>query len=370
MNPLRTLVAIGLVAFLAPCLADDSAAAIAAGGLIPRRETRIVMAKEVLTISTRKVVVDYDFRNDSSEDVTTEVAFPVPPFDHGPTSAPPDKEPFADFRLTIDGRPFAFQVEAKATLNGKDVTGILTADKIDVASFGHLVESPSNSGANWVPDFSRLPSAEKKRLISLGLISVSQDGTDANWTVSLQYHWTQHFPAYHVVHIRHEYTPEIGFEGVFRDELAAEKQSTGSSSGKKWAYRERPDSALQTFCAEPDLQRALAKGLDLVAAQEGDKAERNGVELNRSWVDFILTTANTWKQPIEDFTLIVERPKDDGKWKQLVSFCSPTDARVEKIDPEHFRVHLTNFIPKAELHIGFFDTPLTPKPATATNKKQ
>ncbi len=67
------------VAISMPVLADDSAASIAAGGLVPRRETRIVMAKEVLQISPTQVVVDYDFRNDTDQNVTTEVAFPVPP---------------------------------------------------------------------------------------------------------------------------------------------------------------------------------------------------------------------------------------------------------------------------------------------------
>ena len=36
-------------------LADDSAASIAEGGLVARRETRIVMAKEVLLISEKKM---------------------------------------------------------------------------------------------------------------------------------------------------------------------------------------------------------------------------------------------------------------------------------------------------------------------------
>ena len=35
------------------------------------------MAKEVLQISAKRVIVDYDFRNDSDEDITTEVAFPI-----------------------------------------------------------------------------------------------------------------------------------------------------------------------------------------------------------------------------------------------------------------------------------------------------
>ena len=61
--------------------ADDGAASIAAGGVIlMKREPRIVMAKEVLSISPLRVLVDYDFRNDSDEDITTEVAFPIPAY--------------------------------------------------------------------------------------------------------------------------------------------------------------------------------------------------------------------------------------------------------------------------------------------------
>src|SRR6267143_1049025 len=63
--------------------ADDGAASIAAGGVVVmKRERRIAMAKEVLQISATKVIVDYDFRNDSDEDITTAVAFPIPDYDH------------------------------------------------------------------------------------------------------------------------------------------------------------------------------------------------------------------------------------------------------------------------------------------------
>jgi hypothetical protein len=69
------------------------------------------------------------------------------------------------------------------------------------------------------------------------------------------------------------------------------------------------------------------------------------------YVDFILTTANTWKQPINDFTLFVERPVDkNGKY--LVSFCWP--SRVEQIDPNLFKATATDLVPKQELRIGFF----------------
>jgi hypothetical protein len=53
-----------------PMRADDGAVSIAAGGLIVMKcEPRIVMAKEVLSISAARVLVYYDFRNDSDDDI-------------------------------------------------------------------------------------------------------------------------------------------------------------------------------------------------------------------------------------------------------------------------------------------------------------
>jgi len=31
---------------------------------------------------------------------------------------------------------------------------------------------------------------------------------------------------------------------------------------------------------------------------------------------------------------------------------------VEELDADHLQVHLTNFVPASELHIGFFEVPL------------
>jgi hypothetical protein len=85
-------------------------------------------------------------------------------------------------------------------------------------------------------------------------------------------------------------------------------------------------------------------------------------------VDFILTSANTWQRPIEDFTLIIERGKPEQGEKRLISFCSPENGKVERLDADHFQVHLTNFVPTSELRIGFFDMPL-PKPAQPATAK-
>jgi hypothetical protein len=339
----------------APAPADDSAASIAAGGLVARRETRIVMAKEVLQISPSKIVVDYDFRNDTNEAVSTEVAFPVPPYTYGPESPDITAASFSDFQLLVGGKTVAYQTEAKATLNGKDVTAILTADKIDIASFGHLRQPDPASGQMQTPDVSRLPQAEQQRLVKLGLFD-AEDGWGL-WTVHLQYHWTQFFPAHSTVHIQHQYTPVDGGELMPIDTLkyvSEHKQPTGDADTVN--YELADVQRLQSLCPDPSFLSGLIG--QMVASQPD-----SGALAQPHWVDFILTSANTWKQPIEDFTLIVERGKPElEKDQNVVSFCTPQNAPVKKLDANTFQVHLTNFVPKDELRIGYFDVP-QPTPA-------
>jgi hypothetical protein len=365
---LRVAVAICLTALALPVIlfADDSAAAIAAGGLVPRRETRIVMAKEVLQISDKKVVVDYDFRNDTIEDVTTEVAFPVPPYNFSETSQAISIASFPDFQLSIDGKPVQFKTEARAMLKRKDVTEILVTDGIDVASFGH-----SNDDVPFGRDLVRLPEREKKRLATMGILDLENpNGYAAKWEAHLQYHWKQIFPAHSMVHIRHEYSPitgdayEMG-EDAAKGILKAGKIPVDETKPKPLDPNDRGD--LTSFC----LGLPLAKNMAASFPQQFSNAPKDETfipTLWMQWVDFILTSANTWQRPIEDFTLIIERPKQEHGGRVLVSFCSPMNGKVEKLDAEHFQVHLTNFVPNAELHIGFFEVPLA-KPGQAATKK-
>jgi len=109
---------------------------------------------------------------------------------------------------------------------------------------------------------------------------------------------------------------------------------------------------LDGFCVDSTLVNGMLRAP--IVSPGGDST------LYPRWVDFILTSANTWKTPIEDFTLILERPQARANqagpgWHSVLSFCSP--GKVEKIDADHFQVHVTNLVPSAELHIGYFDLP-------------
>ncbi len=295
-----------------------------------KREPRIVMAKEVLQISAREVIVDYDFRNDSDEDVTTEVAFPIPDYEFNP-DLDGSTQGFDDFRLWIDGSPAHYQVEARAFVKGKEYTALLNKMHVDVASYGHgPVRDDGGNEVRESKDIARLSLAQRDQLRKAGIIA--QDRDEPKWRVKKKYYWQQAFPAHKAVHIRHKYTPVLG-----------------SANSVIYGLRSNPDPAMakemKSFCLDDGLRNRLQQ----IAASQDQWA-------SYSYVDFILTTANTWRTPIEDFTLIVERPhwknRGEADLADYVSFC--WDGPVVKVDADHFSAHTTNLIPKKELRIGFF----------------
>jgi len=58
-------------------MANDSEAGKAAGGIRLLKDARISIQKEKLTISQKKVTVEYEFLNETDKDISAIVAFPV-----------------------------------------------------------------------------------------------------------------------------------------------------------------------------------------------------------------------------------------------------------------------------------------------------
>jgi hypothetical protein len=303
-----------------PAKPDDGAASIAAGGIVlMKREPRIVMAKEVLAISESRVAVDYDFRNDADSDITTEVAFPIPAYGFGGDERDPTKQGFDDFKLWVGGSPAQFLTEVRATIRGHDVTTLLHSFHIDVATFGHYSERTESSA-----DLDRLTPTQRDHLLALKIVELEGKFLVPLWMVQKKYHWTQSFPAHSTVHIRHEYTPWLGSS----NSVESEWLRTGKNA--------MPDEELPSVCPTPSLLSLLRRG-----------SSTNKRAYAIAYVDFILTTANTWKQPIEDFTLKVRRDRRTD----LVSFC--WNGSVNRVDADDFLAETRNFVPSKELRIGF-----------------
>jgi hypothetical protein len=323
------LYAIVSIAFLSATRSlrgDDGAASIAAGGIVMVREPRITMQKEVLRISESKVQVDYEFRNDTETDITTEVAFPVPAYSLDWDEHSLREQGFEDFVLMVEGAKVHFDCQVRAKLKGRDVSSTLKRYGIDIGTFGHFDEE-----RHWAKDVRRLSASQRNALIHAGLLYPEDDQDEARWSVEKKYYWSQNFPAHSLIHISHQYTPALGSFNTAEPGLLEPQVENG-------VYARELDS----FCIDPPLRKTLSA-----------YAQRHDELVPYSYVDFILTTANTWKTPIEDFTLIVERPTHKDSQQTLVSFC--WNGPVTKIDDTHFSAHATNLIPKKELRIGFFD---------------
>jgi hypothetical protein len=333
--------------------AANSAPAVAAGGLVPTREVHLTVAKEVVRISDRQVTVDYDFRNDGPSDVNAELEFPVPPYQNQWDAMDPALQSFRNLKVWADGKPVDYQTEAKAELDGRDVSKTLRDAGIDIATFGHLQigrDLHNSTQRIWVADYERLPEKERHRLESEGIFKGGEGY--CVYTVHLRYHWLQSIPAHRVVHIREEYVPVVGFTqvpadpGAFRAALTPVAGSTNA-----WHKTDAQDIRTQLggFCTDKPFIQTLLWAQKQFAGTWGEG-------MIPHWVDYTLDTEVLWHKPIADFTLIVDIPPPARGQQTLVSFCSP--GVVDHRDASHPQVHLANYVPGTDLHIGFFNVPL------------
>jgi len=320
--------------------ANDSAASTSAGGIRLVREAHVSMETERLTISEKKVTVEYEFLNTTDADITTEVAFPVPPFELALMDAGGPRG-FEDFRLWIDGKQVQYETDARATLNGVDYTSLLHNLGVDVSSFGHLDDHDLDKPVAL--DIQKLSRLAQARLKWIGLID--RDDKLPCWSVAKTYYWKQTFPAHKQVHVRHEYGPVIGF-ALFnaRDmDPAYRKQRTAAVKKDEngiWDYDVSLAKQIDSACIDPGLQKTLTSA-----------TQKHGY-VSMAWIDYILTTANSWKTPIKDFEMVLEKFKSKDGDSSYLSLC--WDGPIERVDPEHFKIKVSNFVPSKDLHVAYF----------------
>lgn len=281
------------------CLpANDAAAAMSAGGLRLMPIDGVTMKKERLEISLQQVRVEYEFFHAGKTDVATLVAFPLPPEEIAGYGVGFESRRLGDFTVRVDERPVAYETEVRALLlDSLDVTAVLAREGIDP-------EAPQKALAQASP-------TTRQRLRQAGLLG----GDDRPlWKIRRTHYWRQTFPAQKSVRIRHTYTPLIGFTYL------------GPQNGPRLA------------CPDP----ALEKKMQTMSGVLG-------------WVDYILTTANTWAGDIEEFELIVDRrlpgPYAEGKAPFAATWC--WNAPIEQPAPGLFRSRIRHFTPDGELRIYF-----------------
>jgi hypothetical protein len=212
-----------------------------------------------------------------------------------------------------------------------------------------------------MPDFEKLSPEARKRVNSLGLVDGDGDRSVPMWEVRKTYHWQQTFPAHKVLWIRHEYSPGFGFEGmqvgVFDPEGLAKLLAEDKRLEVAAPPSEEDKRLLNDVCVPASMRKTIFKG-----GSTAWQADPNGSGYGEaSWVDYILTTANSWKTPIKKFDLVIEPgPTRDGyahsdDWN-YASFC--WDGPVTRVDGHRYEATATNFVPKRELKVLFLTMPV------------
>lgn len=310
-------VGIGIAGVMLPALANDGIAGVSAGGIVFGKTEAIAMKKEVLNVSHQQISVDYEFLNESAQDVEETIVFPLPAY---PVMSLPYDSYYGQpsgFSIRVDGQPVSFTTRLVALHNSKDVTLELKKiglSELQMAYNPHFAHSEKPVAESSVPP---LTPAQEQKLTKAGLIGQHDDGERGPlWQVQVNYVWKQRFPVNKVVRVHHAYRP-------FTD-------------GGPGATYIDGDFA-KTYCADKDFFGAYNKlknrlGEGAIAVQK---------------VGYILKTGNTWKRGIEDFTLNVIKGTPD----ELVSLCFP--GTFKKIDSRTYQVRLRNFQPVDDLQVYF-----------------
>ena len=311
-----------------PAHANDSTALLGVGGLELTTSPDIVMAREDLFLSPKVVQVQYEFRNEGKNDITTRVAFPLPLIDqHAAANVDlpaRDHENFVDFRVVVDSKDVHPQLEQRAIMDdGRDVTEQLVAAGIH----------PNSSLPGWDETLKALPHDVWMKLVREGLFQVDEKEAESRpdyispaWRLKATFHWEQTFPAGKVLRVHHSYKPIVGSSFVAEDHDRS--------------------ADFKPYCLDADGNAGLRRKMRELKAKWKDHPNINPLLIMRE-VDYVLTTGANWKGPIENFRLTID--KEDPK--AILSLCMDG---LKKTGPTTFELERQNFTPKEDIRFVTF----------------
>lgn len=306
--------------------ANDSTARVGAGGLVLQKSDHIRMLSEHLSISVKRIEVEYRFRNESSGTIETVVAFPMPEFHWDPEQDATWRNigPVESFLVHVDGKPAVVRAERKALLDGRDITAQLRRAGLNEDQiFRTFGEAFGYSGMT-------LSGPLVARLQAIGASS----GTMPRWKVAETVYWNQAFPPGEEVVVTHSYRPFAGrIFGTYSTQWPPSAESVPVSS----------NGDVDRACLDEGSMKTV---LNKARQKVKDGAESGYIYLND--VEYILGTGRNWKDSIGDFTLdiVKESPQD------VVSLCFP--GKPERIGDRTLRFTMHDYVPQDRLLLNFY----------------
>lgn len=306
--------------------ANDGFASLGVGGVTIAKTNAIAIKHETLDISYDKIQVSYDFINESDQNENAVVMFPLPPYPANPSESLiiSHGQP-SGFTIVANGKSVTYDTEVKATLKGRDVTDVLKSVGFSLKQI-----------ALFPFDETLLKDHElqisKKQIQALTEKGLVVHGIP-KWNINVTYVWKQFFPSKSIVHIEHTYRPFIaegtagGYSGHDRDV---------SRTIHSWGLKDVFD-----FCPTDDQIQKLDRMLS-----NSENLDSHG-QVPGTIVEYILTTANSWKDGIRDFKLRIHTKSKN----EIVALCFP--SKIAKVSDLLYESNLQNFEPKSELSIYF-----------------
>ena len=318
----------GLLHFT-PVMANDSSASLDAGGLQLVQNNDIRLESEDLYLSLKEIRVTYRFRNSSSYDVSTLVAFPLPVMWIGEEGNyvldGSDPINVVDFQVAVDGQRVVPSVEVKATRAGVDVTDVLKRYGIPLT----MQAGDTKAYVAQIDRLDQLPGDAQHELEHYGVVDwVTSSGTDGkpranvHWNAHITFYWFQVFPAGRAIEVTHRYHPVPRHFFFGEDDLAA-------SAGMR-----------KTYCIDAAFDRSARAELKLPSQEFEVLAGRE--------LKYVLTTAGNWLGPIGKFRLTVDKSTPDA----LVSLCA---HGIKRTGPTTFELSRDNYRPAEDLKVLFVE---------------
>ena len=311
--------------------ANDGFGEVGIGGLVLKNTDAISMDKEELFISAKRIRVDYLMTNQTDKDVEAIVMFPLPDvalaaesesarglFDYGRD---------LKFETKVDGKDFPITLVQRAFVGETDITDDLLKAGLPINGVAEKFEKLVLA----------LPRETQLDLIKLGALPRNTDdaGNEVpyppdlyfapEWTLRSMMTRTQMFPAGKTIAVSHSYTP---LEGA----------SVGGNLGPDMRKEDYFKEKVKTYCIDDSWIAAFDKQVKKRTKGDGN------APYSEVWLKYILKSGATWKGPIRNFRLVV----DKGEKDTLVSFCG---EGVKKIGPTTFEVRKKDFEPTEDLNV-------------------
>lgn len=323
------VISIALLAHATGVFANDSTAALGAGGIELTKSEHIRILEEVLEISPNNIRVKYRFLNESDHDICTKVAFPLPLYDgiaNANVSIGNPDNIFASFKISVDNKPVATQRERKALLEGKDVT-----DKLRKLGL---------SDQEIFFDVSEDKKADLWEKLKQFLPTIGQW-----WDISSIISWDMTFPSGKELVVEHEYVPATGAGYA---PWTDRQNFFGEKPVDRFKYLEKITDLLS---GKDDNEDCLDERTKHAIENRVKLAVLNGaglVSVNYSKVEYILGSGRNWKGSIGEFKLRLIKEKPE----QFVSVCFPGEP--VKTSPTTYEFDQKNFVPQDKLVVFFY----------------